>query len=308
MADDAPLIFSIPSYEDLARRLADETGWELGTVERREFSDGERYQRLQVDVRGRDVVLVAGTPAEGDTMLAYDLACAITRYGASRLTWALPYFGYQTMERSAKPGEVVTAKTRARLISAVPPTSRGNRVVLLDLHTAGIPFYFHDSIQAFHLYGKSLVLEAARELGGDDFVLAAPDAGRAKWVQSLARDLGTEVAFVYKQRIGDGKVEVTGVDAKVKDRTVVIYDDMVRTGATLLRAAQAYRDAGATRCFAIATHLVLPGDAATRLLESGLLDGLAGSDSHPRARAVSDPRIRVRSVAPLYAEWLSRGL
>jgi ribose-phosphate pyrophosphokinase len=199
---------------------------------------------------------------------------------------------------------VVTAKTRARLLSSVPDTPDGNRILLLDLHAPGIPFYFADGVQAFHLYAKPLVLEAARAFGGDDFVLAAPDAGRAKWVQSLANDLGVEVAFVYKRRHGDGQVEVTGVDARVRGRPVVIYDDMIRTGGTLLKAAQAYLDAGAQRCFAVTTHLVLPGDSAERLLSSGLLAGVAGTDSHPRAERASQEGITVRSVAPLFADWI----
>ncbi len=301
-----PLVIAIPSYADLAARLCAETGWGSCDVERRDFSDGETYQRLVEDVRGREVVLVAGTPTESDTLRAFDLACAIARYGARRLTWVLPYFGCQTMERSARPGEVVTAKTRARLISTVPSTPAGNRVLLLDLHSEGIPFYFGDSVRAFHLYAKEQVYEAARAFAdGGDFVLAAPDAGRAKWVQSLANDLGVEVAFVYKRRLGDGKTEVTGVDARVKDRTVIIYDDMIRTGSTLLNAARAYRNAGATRCFAVTTHLVLPGDSWERIAASDLLDGVAGCDSHPRARLFESPKLVVRSVASTFAGWLA---
>jgi ribose-phosphate pyrophosphokinase len=292
----------------MAARLSEALGEgvEEGSVERRRFSDGETYQRLDADVRDRDVLLVAGTPTEADTLLAYDLACAVARYGARSLTWILPYFGCQTMERATRPGEVVTAKTRARLISSVPPTAQGNRVVLLDLHTPGIPHYFADSVHAFHLYAKDVVLAAARAYGGDDFVLAAPDAGRAKWVQSLANDLGVEVAFVYKRRHADGHTEVTGVDARVKDRRVVIYDDMVRSGGTLLNAARAYRDAGASDVFAVTSHLVVPGDAAERLLADGALSGLAGTDSHPRSELARAAGCDVHSVAPVFARWLDR--
>ncbi len=299
-----PLVLSIPSYAELAERLAKLLGCPHGDVERRRFSDGELYQRIAGEVRGREVLLVAGTPSEVDTLMAYDLACAVSRYGAERLTWVLPYFGCQTMERAVRAGEVVTAKTRARLVSAVPPTPSGNRVLLLDLHAAGIPFYFGDRVTAVHLYAKPLVLEAARTFGGSEFVLAAPDAGRAKWVQSLANDLGVEVAFVYKRRLEDGQVEVTGVDARVKGRTVVIYDDMIRSGGTLIKAARAYLDAGAARCFAVTTHLVLPGDAAERLVGSGMFEGVAGTDSHPHASHAAKQGVVVRSVAPLIADWL----
>lgn len=299
------LIRSIPSYAALADQLARLLGCPHGEVERRRFSDGEAYQRIADDVRGREVVLVAGTPDEVDTLLAYDLACAAARYGAERLTWVLPYFGCQTMERAVRPGEVVTAKTRARLISTVPPTPRGNQLLLLDLHAPGIPFYFDDRVSAFHLYAKPLVIEAARAFaGGEPFVLAAPDAGRAKWVQSLANDMDVDAALVYKRRHGDGQVEVTGVDARVQGRTVVIYDDMIRTGGTLLEAARAYLDAGAARCFAVTTHLVVPAGSAERLLGAGLLAGVAGTDSHPGAARAAAAGAVVRPVAPLFAEFL----
>lgn len=300
-----PLLLTIPSYEPLAQRLAATGPFEPGRVERRTFPDGERYQRLESDVRARDVVLLAGTATDEDTLLAYDLASAAVRQGAQRLTWVCPYFGYQTMERAAKPGEVVVAKNRARLLSTVPRAPLGNQVLLVDLHAAGIPHYFGDAVSAFHLYAKPLALEAARALGGEDFVLAAPDAGRADWVQSLARDLGVDTAFVRKRRISGEKTEVTFVDAQVEGRAVVIYDDMVRTGSTLVEAARAYRERGARSVSAVVTHLVLPGDSLERLRTSGVIDHLAGTDSHPRARLYEGPFVTVRSIAPLLAAWLS---
>ncbi len=301
------LLLTIPSYAPLAARLAAEAGLAQGEVERRTFPDGERYQRLACDVRDRDVVLLAGTPGDLETLEAYDLACAIVRSGAARLTWLCPYFGYQTMERATRPGEVVVAKTRARLISAVPAPPGGLRVVLCDLHAPGIPHYFGDAVTAYHLYAKRLACEGARALAGDGFVLAAPDAGRVAWVSSLARDLGVPCVFATKRRLSGEQVEHTGVHAAeggIAGKTVVIYDDMIRTGGTLLEAARAFRAQGATRVLAVATHLVLPGDALARLLVDGAIDAVAGTDTHPRARALEGPHLAVRSVAPLLAAWL----
>lgn len=299
-----PLLLTTPAYEPLAERLVASGGFERGGVERRTFPDGEQYQRVDCDVREREVVLLAGTVSDEDTLLAYDLASAVVRQGALRLSWVCPYFGYQTMERAAKAGEIVVAKTRARLMSAVPRAPLGNQVLLVDLHAAGIPHYFGDSVSAFHLYAKALALEAARDLGGEDFVLAAPDAGRADWVQSLARDLGVDTAFVRKRRLSGEKTEVTFVDAQVEGRRVVIYDDMVRTGSTLVEAARAYRERGARAVSAVVTHLVLPGDSLARIQGSGLIERLAGTDTHPRARQVEGAYVTVRSVAPLLAAWL----
>jgi ribose-phosphate pyrophosphokinase len=303
----APLIFSIASYEPLAQQIADATGWECGTVARKRFPDGERYQRVESDPADRDCVLVAGTPSDADTLELYDLACGLVGGGAYRLRLVIPFFGYSTMERAVRPGEVVTAKTRARLLSSIPTASRGNLVFLLDLHVDAVAHYFEGGIRPVHVYGKSIVTAAARRLGGDDFVLACTDAGRAKWVESLANDLGVSAAFVYKRRQDGSHTSVTGVSAQVAGKKVVIYDDMIRTGGSLIQAAQAYKDAGAASIDAISTHGVLPGDSCARIQASGLFGRLVVTDSHPRAEALRSTHagfVEVEPTATLFAEHL----
>jgi ribose-phosphate pyrophosphokinase len=135
-------------------------------------------------------------------------------------------------------------------------------------------------------------------------VLACTDAGRAKWVESLANDLGVHAAFVYKRRVDGSHTSVTGVSAQVGGKKVVIYDDMIRTGGSLLEAAQAYRQAGAGRLVAIATHGVFPEGALERLHASGLFAAIACTDTHPRARALAGPLLHVAPVAPLLARAL----
>jgi ribose-phosphate pyrophosphokinase len=303
----APLVFSIASYEPIAQQLAAATGWELGTVARTHFPDGERYQRIETDPADREIILVGGTPSDGDTLELYDLACGLVVGGAYRLRLVMPFFGYSTMERAVRPGEVVTAKTRARLLSSIPTASRGNLVFLLDLHVDAVAHYFEGGIRPVHVYGKSIITAAARRLGGDDFVLACTDAGRAKWVESLANDLGVSAAFVYKRRQDGSHTSVTGVSAQVGGKKVIIYDDMIRTGGSLIQAAQAYKDAGAASIDAIATHGVLPGDSAERIKASGLFGRLCVTDSHPRARAVGSTSggfVEVEPIAPLLAAHL----
>ena len=188
-----PLLFAIRSYGYLGEALRQRMPCEAGTVHVQEFPDGERYQRIDTDPAGREVILVGGTVSDSDTLELFDLACALTRSGAHRLTLIIPYFGYSTMERAVKPGEVVTAKERARLLSAVPAAPGGNRVVLLDLHAEGIPHYFEGAIRPVHVYAKPLIMRLARELGGTDLVMACTDAGRAKWVES---SIGTSLINV----------------------------------------------------------------------------------------------------------------
>jgi ribose-phosphate pyrophosphokinase len=196
------LLFTISSYAYMEPRFLEAGDFDRGEIVHKTFPDGERYLRVADDPWGRDVVLLGGTPNDLDWLELYDLGCAISRGGARSLSIVMPYFGYATMERAVLPGEVVTAKTRARLISAIPPCEGGTRVYLFDLHTDGIPFYFGDSHVTHHLYGAAVITDVlAQKMAGREYILGATDAGRAKWVQSLARDLDVEPAFVYKKRI-----------------------------------------------------------------------------------------------------------
>ena len=299
-----PLVFSTQAYDYLGAGIAQCAGWQRGTLIHKTFPDGEHYRRIETDPADRDVVLIGGTTSDEATLELYDLACGLVTECAYRLRLVIPFFGYSTMERSVRTGEVVTAKTRARLLSSIPMASRGTQVFMLDLHVASIAHYFEGEIRTVHVYGKDLVIAAARRLGGAEFVLACTDAGRAKWVESLANDLGVEAAFVYKRRVDGSETHVTGVSAQVAGKRVVIYDDMIRTGGSLLGAAQAYRDAGAVAIDAIATHGLFPGDSLARLRDSGLFGRIVVTDSHPRAVALADDYLEVESTARLLTKHL----
>ena len=299
-----PLLFSIPRYDYLGKAIAAFANYELGVITRKVFPDGEHYSRIETDPADRDVFLIAGTVDDAATLELYDLACGLAMMGAYRLSIVMPFYGYSTMERSILPGEIVTAKTRARLLSSIPLASRGTQVFLLDLHVASIAHYFEGGIRPIHIYGKSLVTAAARRLGGDSFVLACTDAGRAKWVESLANDLEVPAAFVYKRRLDGAQTEVTGVSAQVNGKRVVIYDDMIRTGGSLINAARAYRDAGASHIDAIATHGLFPGDSLATLRATGLFGKIVVTDSHPRAVDLADDFLEVDSTARLLTEHL----
>jgi ribose-phosphate pyrophosphokinase len=222
------------------------------------------------------------------------------------MTLVIPFFGYQTMERRVKRGEVVVAKTRARLFSSVPPAGLGNRVVLVDLHSEGITHYFSGEVRPVHVRTQRVILDEIRRSGGQDFVLGATDAGRAKWVESLANDLGVEAAFIFKRRTENGATEVAAVAADVRDRKVVIYDDMIRTGGSLIGAARAYLDVGAKSISAVATHGVFPSNSLNRLRKSGLFTEVVCTDSHPRAVELeNESGLRVVSIAGLLADFLA---
>jgi ribose-phosphate pyrophosphokinase len=297
------LVFSTATDAPLAEKLTALGVGSPGQVERETFPDGERGLRLASSVADVDAILVGGTGTDGDTLELYDLACALVECGVHALTLVVPYFGYSTQERPAREGESVTAKTRARLLSSIPLPSGGLRVLLVDLHTAGLPFYFEGGVRPVHVTARPLIAQAIRDHAPGGCVVASTDAGRAKYVEALANDLRVDASFVFKRR-EDGGTRVLAVSARVAGQHVMLYDDMVRTGSSLLAAAEAYRQAGASRITALATHGVLAGEALARLQGSGLLTQLIVTDTHPRARQLAGGFLEVRSVVPLLAEAL----
>lgn len=295
------ILFAIQSYQYLLEETLSHTSHiQKGEISVKYFPDGERYQRILTDVKEQDVIIIGGTPNDSDTLELYDVACSCAKYGAKSLTLVIPYFGYSTMERAVKTGEIVTAKTRARLLSCIPQTQYFS-IVFLDLHTEGLPHYFENHVRPIHLYAKPLIIEACHELAGNDFVLACTDAGRAKWVESLANDMQVNGAFVFKRRLSGENTEVTSINADVRGKKVIIYDDMIRTGGSLIKSAQAYKDAGATDIFAITTHGLFSQNALVRIQQSGLFEKVVSTNSHPNALPLAGDFLIVKSLGKLLA-------
>ncbi|MBX7108654.1 MAG: ribose-phosphate diphosphokinase [Chitinophagales bacterium] len=304
MSAQPKILFSTQSYRYLRDKILAGAHFEPGETVYKKFPDGEIYQRILSDVEGREAIVIGGTISDEDTLELFDLACSIENYGAISLTLVIPFFGYSTMERAVKEGEVVKAKTRAILFSSIPETSLGNRVLLMDLHSEGLPHYFEGALRAVHVYCKPLIMEAAIELGGYNFVLASTDAGRAKWVESLANDLGVNAAFVFKRRVSGNETHITSISADVLGKKVIIYDDMIRTGGSLIEAAYAYRQAGAREISVITTHGLFVGDALQRISNSGLISKIICTDTHPNALALQRDFLQIKSVAGLLKERL----
>jgi ribose-phosphate pyrophosphokinase len=303
------LLFSTECYEYLKRELlAKDPELEEGKLEIKHFPDGERYVRIETPVEGRDIVVLGGTVSDTDALQIYDLGCALSKYGATKITFIVPYYGYSTMERAVKPGEIVTAKTRARLLSLIPEATHGNHFIFLDLHSEGLPHYFEGCSVTKHLYAKCVIIDAIRhQMKDTEFVLASTDAGRAKWVESLANEMHVGASFVLKRRISGDKTELAAVAAHVEGKHVCVYDDMIRTGGSLITAAKAYMDAGAKSISAYATHGVLPGDSLERLRYSNLFQHIVCTNSHPRAVQLEGDFLRVTSIADILVAGLATG-
>ncbi|RPE14407.1 ribose-phosphate pyrophosphokinase [Chitinophaga lutea] len=300
------ILFCTQRYQYLKDRVLTQapSGWEDGAMTIRDFPDGEHYHRITSNVSGKEVILIGGTIDDKETLELFDIANGCIQNGALCLNIVIPYFGYSTMERAVKNGEIVKAKNRALLFSALPGTSAGIKIIMIDLHVDGITYYFESNVRPVHLYAKLIVRNAALELSaGKPFVLASTDAGRAKWVESLANDLNVQAAFVFKRRLSGEETQITAISANVEGCMVIIYDDMIRTGGSLLHAAQAYRDAGAASIAVITTHGIFAGDGFEKIRRSGLVQHLVCTDTHPNALQISDPLLNVKSVAPLIVDY-----
>ncbi len=299
--DPQRLVFATKDYAYMQAAVCREQGFAAGEVEREQFPDGERYVRILSKMQGRDAVVIGGTNSDAGTLELFDLCCGLVTLGVDTLSIVIPYFGYSTQERAVKRGEVVTAKARAILISAVPRARRTNEVILLDLHTPGISHYFEGYTHSVHLSAAGLVLDVVQRIakGAGETVVACTDAGRAKWVQQLANEAGLTAAFVYKSRKSGSSTTVTGVNADVRGKRVILYDDMVRTGGSLIQAGKAYKDAGATEITAIATHAVLPGSSLAEIEACGHFSALYCTDSLPQAMELAQRHQKFFKVLPV---------
>jgi ribose-phosphate pyrophosphokinase len=310
------LVFSTDRYRYLARAIVAlaPDALEMGGLVRKRFTDKELYHRLAASVKGRDIVIVGGTINDASTMEIFDLSCLMHRYKARSLEIVIPFFGYQTMERAVKPFEDVKAKNRALLLSSLIKPNFPVTVVMVDLHSEGIPEYFENGVGTEHLYAKHIVFKSIGALkGARPYVLGCTDAGRAKWCESLARELGIRIGFVFKHRADGEVIEELAISADVEGCDVFIFDDMIRTGGTLINAAKGYRAKGARDIYVISTHGVLPGKALTRLENATddqgvkLFKRIVVTDSHPNAvrLAKGSDFLSVESIDQLLADHLT---
>lgn len=324
----APVLFATSSYGYMAEDFLKLGNFEAGACQR-ELDTG--LITGVSNVAGRDVVIIGGTIDHAETLDLYVLANAVFEAGAVSMTIVIPYFGYATMERG-KPElhEAVKAAYRARLISSIPKCPLGNRVVMTDLHSEGIPHYFH-GLRTTHVYAvKRVIMELVGERVNGR--ICTTDAGRGKWAESLVKDINRAIkargfdvtqfwqaAFALKDRKSGSETELLGVLGDVAGLDIDLFDDMIRRGTTAIDAAVGYRrgiaDKPGTGCGKIrfiASHGVLPGNALDRLrgavdLEGQLLfDQVIVTDSHPHAVKLADDFLTVMPISSILVEEVQR--
>lgn len=296
-------IYSLSSNFPLAEKIANYLGIELGKRSVNRFADGEIAINIDESIRGDDVYIVQSTssPTNDNLMELLIMIDALRRASAATITAVIPYYGYARQDRKARSREPITAKLVANLIT----TAGADRVIALDLHAAQIQGFF--DIPVDHLVGAPLLASwfVERGLKGNDVVVVSPDHGGATRARKLAEFLDSPIAIVDKRRPKPNVSEVMGIIGNVKGKKVILIDDMIDTAGTIVNAAQALKDAGATDVYASGTHGIFSEPAIERI-EDSVIKTMVVTDSVYLPEEKRIDKIELMSVSELIGQAIER--
>ena len=297
-------IFSGSSSKALARDICKELSIPLGNAETGAFSDGENFVSIFETVRGSDVFVVQSTcsPVNDNLMELLIMIDALKRASAGRITAVIPYFGYARQDRKTKPRDPISAKLVANLITR----AGADRVLTMDLHANQIQGFF--DIPVDNMLGSPVFVDYFNRKFKDDHedtMVVSPDVGSVARARAFAQKLNMPLAIVDKRRQKANSSEVMNIIGDVRDKRVILLDDMVDTGGSLCHAAKALVEIGGAQDVpACATHGVLSGPAIQRIQDS-VLDEVVFLNTIPQKPDVRCDKIRYISVAHLFAEAIS---
>ena len=292
-------IFSGTANIELSKKISQYLSLPLSEASIKRFSDGEISVQIGESVRGKDVFVIQPTcaPTNTNLMELLILTDALRRSSASSITAIVPYFGYARQDRKAAPRVPITAK----LVANMMQTAGIDRVVTMDLHAGQIQGFF--DIPVDNLYGSIIFNDDVRAKNLPNPIVASPDVGGVARARSLAKNLNLDMVIVDKRREKANESEVMNIIGDVNGKDVILVDDMIDTAGTIVKAAEMFKERGATSVMAFCTHPVLSGPAYDRL-RLGFLDELVVTDTIPLAEEL--PCIKVLSAASLFGEVIRR--
>jgi ribose-phosphate pyrophosphokinase len=295
-------IFTGDSNPTLAGDVCKYLGIPLGGAEISAFPDGEKIIRVEDDVRGRDCFVVQSTcepVSEHLVELLIFLDC-LRRASARRITAVIPYFGYARQDRKDEGRVPITAKLVANLIT----TAGANRVLAIDLHAHQLQGFF--DIPVDHLSGELVLGKYFWDEKISNLTVVSPDVGNIKIASRYAAHLGGELAIVHKKRISGSKVEAQKIIGDVRDRNVLMCDDIIATAGTVCSATTLLKENGAKKVYVGATHGVFAAQALDRLAKAPI-DQVVVTDTIPlNERSQKISRLKVLSVASMLGEAIKR--
>lgn len=293
------LVFSGNASRKLTEYICECLGILPGNAIVDRFSDGEVHVQICEHVRGRDIFLVNSTcpPVNDHLMELLIMMDAVRRASADRITAVIPYFGYARQDRKDKGRVPITAKLVANLITA----AGASRVLTVDLHCGQIQGFF--DIPLDHLRGDVVFVEEfTKRKYGDDYVVVSPDMGSVARAREFASRLGLPLAIVDKRRPKENQSEVMNIIGEIEGYHTILFDDMVDTAGTLVKAAFALKEQGALSVRACATHPVLSGKAVKTINESPIEEILVCNSIELNEEAKRSEKFKVLNLAPLIAK------
>ncbi len=295
-------IFSGTSHPALAKEICDFLGMPLGRATVSTFSDGEVSVKIEESVRGHAVFVIQSLsdPVNTYIMELLIMLDALKRASAREITAVLPYYGYGRQDRKDQPRVPITAKLLADLVV----TAGAQRVMTMDLHAGQIQGFFN--IPVDHLYAAPVLLDAFGKKGLRDPVVVSPDAGGVERARAFAKRLNAGLAIVDKRREGPNRTKIMNLIGEVACRDVLILDDMIDTAGTIVQAAEAVREKGASRILVGCTHAVLSGPALERLNRSPIDEVVVTNTIPLKDKGAVCGKISVLSVGTLLGEAIRR--
>lgn len=290
------MVFSGTATKYLAEKICQSLGCPLGNLLMMKFSDGEFAVSYEQSIRGRDVFLVQSTFPNSDNLMELLLMIdAAKRASAKSINAVIPYFGWARQDRKDRPRVSLGAKLVADMLSAAGI----DRLITMDLHADQIQGFFNVPVD--HLYASSVILPYLQSLHMEDMVIASPDVGGSKRANTYSKYLGVPLVMCNKTRARANVVASMQIIGDVKDKNVVIIDDMVDTAGTITMAADIMKQAGAKSVRACATHCVMSGPASERVQNSAL-EEIIFTDSIPYTNRCA--KVKQLSVADLFAQTI----
>ncbi|MEI6831571.1 MAG: ribose-phosphate pyrophosphokinase [Candidatus Omnitrophota bacterium] len=299
---DKLAVFSGNANIDLAKDICKNLKVKLQDAFVGKFSEGEIRVKINENVRGKDVFIVQPTcpPTNDNLMELLIMMDALRRASASRITAVIPYFGYARQDRKDQPRVPITAKLVANLLTV----AGANRILTMDLHAGQIQGFF--DIPVDHLFSVGVLVDYFSKMNIKDLVAVSPDVGSIKMARAYAKRVSAGLAIIDKRRVSPEKAEAVHIMGEVEGKNVIIVDDMIATGSSLIEAVEALKKAKAKTIYAAIAHGILSGPAIQNIDQCKGLEKLLITDSVPLSEDKKHPKIEVLSVANLLAEAIKR--
>ncbi len=294
-------LFSGTSNPKLAEAVATTLGVTLGNVEITRFMDNECRVFVRDDVSGEHVFVLQSLSEVADQNLVELclLASALKGLGAIRVTAVIPWMGYSKQDKAFRKGEAISSQLVAKFIEV----AGFDDVITMELHSENVLPYFHIpivEISTHKLLVAALLRESRPDLEG--MVVVSPDKGGKSRSERFAKEIGADVVYLAKSRdLQSGNVTVTGIEGSVDGKIVIIFDDIINTGSTSIKASEFVKSRGAQKVYFLATHAVFAGDAAVAIAKSPI-DKVIVTDTIVLSEKKRFASLSVVSVSSLLAD------